>query len=66
MKTLITALAVTAILAIPAVAKTERTRAAHMRASSFVNHLPAKLSPRYRSAPSSNDRPQPTVTSDRY
>jgi hypothetical protein len=38
MKTLITALAVTAMLAIPAVAKTERTRAAHIQPNHVVSH----------------------------
>jgi hypothetical protein len=38
MKTLITALAVTAILATSAVAKTERTRAAHIQHNNTVSH----------------------------
>jgi hypothetical protein len=38
MRTLITALAVTAILAIPAVAKTERTRAVHIQPNHVVSH----------------------------
>jgi hypothetical protein len=38
MKTLITALAATAMLAIPAVAKTERTRAAHIQPNHIVSH----------------------------
>jgi hypothetical protein len=38
MKTLITALAVTAMLAIPAIAKTERTRVAHIRPHHVVSH----------------------------
>jgi hypothetical protein len=38
MKTLITALAVTAILAIPADAKTQRTRAAHIQSNSTLSH----------------------------
>jgi hypothetical protein len=38
MKTLITALAVTAMLAIPAVAKTERTRATHIQPNHVVSH----------------------------
>jgi hypothetical protein len=38
MKTLITTLAVTAILAIPAVAKTERMRTAHIQSNHVVSH----------------------------
>jgi hypothetical protein len=38
MKTLITALAITATLAIPALAKTERTRAAHIQPNHVVSH----------------------------
>jgi hypothetical protein len=38
MRTLITALAVTSILAMPAVAKTERTRAVHMQPNHVVSH----------------------------
>jgi len=38
MKTLITAFAVTAIIATSAVAKTERTRAAHIQANNAVSH----------------------------
>ena len=38
MKTLITALAVTAILATSAVAKTQRTRAAHIQHNNSVSH----------------------------
>jgi hypothetical protein len=38
MKTLITALAATAMLAIPAVAKTERARAAHIQPNHIVSH----------------------------
>jgi hypothetical protein len=40
MKTLITALAATAMLAIPAVAKTERARAAHIQPNHIVSHNP--------------------------
>ena len=38
MKTLITALAVTAILAIPADAKTQRTRATHIQPNHVLSH----------------------------
>jgi hypothetical protein len=38
MKTLITALAITAMLAIPAIAKTERTRAAHVQPNHVLSH----------------------------
>ena len=46
MKTLITALAVTAMLAIPAVAKTERTRAAaHIQPNRVLSHNSVSRSP---------------------
>jgi hypothetical protein len=38
MKTVITALAVTAMLAVPAAAKTERTRAAHVQPNHVLSH----------------------------
>jgi len=44
MKTLITALAVTAILAVPAVAKTERTRA-HVQANHVLSHNSVSQNP---------------------
>ena len=46
MKTLITALAVTAMLAIPAVAKTERTRAAaHIQPNRVLSHNSVSRNP---------------------
>jgi hypothetical protein len=45
MKTLITALAVTAMLAIPAVAKTERTRAAHIQSNHVLSHSSVSQNP---------------------
>jgi hypothetical protein len=38
MKTVITALAVTTMLAVPAAAKTERTRAAHVQPNHVLSH----------------------------
>jgi hypothetical protein len=45
MKTLITALAVTAMLAIPAAAKTQRTRAAHIEPNRVVSHNSVSRNP---------------------
>jgi hypothetical protein len=45
MKTLITALAVTAILATSAVAKTQRTRVAHIQPNSSLSHNPGSRNP---------------------
>jgi hypothetical protein len=45
MKTLITALAVTVILAIPADAKTQRTRATHVQPNSSLNHNSVSRNP---------------------
>ena len=45
MKTLITALVVTAMLAIPAVAKTQRTRAAHIQPNHVLSHNSVSSNP---------------------
>jgi hypothetical protein len=45
MKTLITALALTAMLAFPAVAKTQRTRAAHIQPNHVLSHNPVSSNP---------------------
>jgi hypothetical protein len=45
MKTLITALAITAILAIPADAKTQRTRAAHIQPNHVLSHNSVSSNP---------------------